>query len=95
MLLRLESVHVNRQLRWRDHVRKEDEFPARELRAITQIQIFRQGVMLPTSRLFDAGAPPKPAVPLKLKKRPLRLRAVCSSKRWPSRNIACTRVSRE
>ena len=37
----------------------------------------------------------RPAVPLKLKKRPLRLRAVCSSKRCPSRKIACMRVSNE
>jgi hypothetical protein len=36
-----------------------------------------------------------PAVPLKLKKQPLRLRAVCSMKKWPSRRMAWIRVSRE
>ena len=59
VLLRLEAVHVHRQLRRRDHVRKENELPARELRAITQIQIFGERVVLPASRLVDAGAPPQ------------------------------------
>ena len=34
-----------------------------------------------------------PAVPLKLKKQPLRWRAACSMAKWPSSSIACTRVS--
>jgi hypothetical protein len=54
MLLRLEAVHIHRELRRCDHVGKEDELPARELRAITQIQIFGQCVMLPPSGLVDA-----------------------------------------
>ena len=36
-----------------------------------------------------------PAVPLKLKKQPLRLRAVCSIMKWPSSRMASTRVSSE
>jgi hypothetical protein len=34
-----------------------------------------------------------PAVPLKLKKQPLRFRAVCSMRKWPSSRMASTRVS--
>ena len=59
MLLRLEAVHVHRQLRRRDDVGKEDKFPARELRAVTQIQILRQRVVLPAAGLFDARPPPE------------------------------------
>ena len=59
MLLRLEAVHIHRELRRRDYVRKEDELPARELRAITQIQIFGKCVMLPPSGLIDARPPPQ------------------------------------
>ncbi len=58
VLLRLEAVHIHRQLSWRDDVRKENELPARKLRAVTQIQVFSQGIMLPPSGLVDAGAPP-------------------------------------
>ena len=36
-----------------------------------------------------------PAVPLKLKKRPERWRAVCSMTKWPSSIIACSSVRRE
>ena len=36
-----------------------------------------------------------PAVPLKLKKRPERLRAMCSMTKCPSSIIDCTRVSIE
>ena len=52
--------------------------------------------MLPATRICSMHERRhSPAVPLKLKKRPLRLRAICSSRRCPSRNIACTRVSNE
>ena len=43
-----------------DHVREEDELPAGELRAITQIEIFGQRVVLPAARLLDADCPPEP-----------------------------------
>src|SRR5206468_1134375 len=40
MLLRLETVHIHRQLGRSDHVGQINKFPARELRAIAKIQIF-------------------------------------------------------
>src|SRR5689334_5621086 len=59
MLLRLEAVHVDRQLRRRNDIRQENELPAGQLRAITEVEIFGQRVVLPATGFFDAGAPPK------------------------------------
>src|SRR5215211_8142324 len=68
VLLRLEAIHIYRELGRRDDVRQENEFPARKLRAIAQIEIFRQRVMLPTARLFDAGAPPQASSAVEIEK---------------------------
>src|SRR5712692_8014194 len=54
VLLGFETVHVHRQLRRRDDVGKENKFPSHQLRAITQIEIFTKGVVLPTAGLLDA-----------------------------------------
>ena len=51
MLLRFEAIHIHGQLGRRNDIGEEDELPARELRAITQVEIFRQRVMLPAARL--------------------------------------------
>ena len=59
MLLRLEAIHVHRQLGWRNDVRQEDEPPAGQLRAVAQVQVFRQGIVLPAACFFDAGTPPE------------------------------------
>ncbi|MEY2544433.1 MAG: hypothetical protein QOE81_1894 [Verrucomicrobiota bacterium] len=53
MLLGLETVHVDRQFRWRNNVGKENEFPTSELGAIAQIEIFAQRVVLPAPRLLN------------------------------------------
>ena len=58
MLLRFEAVHVDRQLRRRDNVGKENKFPTRELSAIAQIKVFTKCVVLPTASLFDARLTP-------------------------------------
>src|SRR5205807_7961161 len=70
MLLRFEAVHVHRQLRRRDHVREENKFPSRELRAVAQVQIFRKRIVLPAARLIDARATPKASRPVEIKKAP-------------------------
>ena len=54
VLLALEAVHVHRQLRWRDHVREEDELPALELRPVAQVEIFGERVVLPAARFLNA-----------------------------------------
>src|SRR5438067_5650066 len=59
MLLGLEAVHVDRQLRRRDHIGQENEFPTGELRAVTQIEILGEGVVLPAARLIDARPAPE------------------------------------
>src|SRR4051812_15804618 len=68
MLLRLEAVHVHRQLRRRHNVCQINEFPSCQLSAITQIQIFAQGVRLPASTLLDAGSAPKTGCPIEIEK---------------------------
>ena len=59
MLLRLEAVHVYGQLGGRDYVREENKFPAGELRAITQVEIFGQGIVLLAARFIDARPAPE------------------------------------
>src|ERR1051325_8271592 len=59
MLLRLEAVHVYRQLRRRHYVRKVNKFPASELGAIAQIEILAERIILPAAALLDTGAPPE------------------------------------
>jgi len=68
MLLGLETIHVHWQLGWRHHVRKKNEFPASELSAIAQIEIFTERVVLPAPGLLDARAPPKPGCAVEIKK---------------------------
>ena len=58
MLLRLEGVHLDRHFRRRDDIRQEHEAPARELRAVTQVEIFGQRVVLPSAGVGDRFTPP-------------------------------------
>src|SRR5205085_2608750 len=60
MLLRLEAVHVHRQFGGRDYVREENKFPTGELGAVTQVEIFRERVVLPAARFVDARPAPEP-----------------------------------
>src|SRR4026207_1228074 len=59
MLLRLEAIHIDRQFRRGHNVGKKDKFPPRQLRAITQIQILRQRVVLPATSRFNARFSPE------------------------------------
>src|SRR5450432_1287945 len=59
MLLRFETVHVDRQFRRRHNIGEEDKFPAFELRAIAEIKIFSQGIVLPAARFLDARFAPE------------------------------------
>ena len=53
MLLRFERVHLDRQFRRRHVVGQEDELPAAQLRAIAEIEIFGQRVVLPAAGIHD------------------------------------------
>src|SRR5213596_1197978 len=68
MLLRLETVHIHRQLGRSDHVGQINKFPARELRAIAKIQIFAERNSLPASTLLDTGTPPETRGPIEIEK---------------------------
>ena len=59
MLLRLEAVHVHGQFGGRDEIGQEDEAPALELRAVAEVEILGQRVVLPAAGVLDAGAPPE------------------------------------
>jgi hypothetical protein len=68
VLLRLEAIHVHWQLGRCDDVGKENKFPSRQLRAITQIEIFTEGVVLPAAGFLDACAAPKAGRAVEIKK---------------------------
>src|SRR4051812_29278567 len=46
---------------------KKNEFPSHKLRAVTEIEILGQRIMLPATGLFDAGTPPKTSCSVKIK----------------------------
>jgi len=87
MLLRFEGVDLHRQFGGDLDVGQVEEAPARQLGAKAEVQVLGERVVLPAARVFDGLPTQMPAVPLKLKKRPERLRAVCSMTRCPSRKI--------
>ena len=60
VLLCLERVHLDRHFRRGDEVRHEVELPAAQLRAVAEVEILRQSVVLPAARVDDGGAPPDP-----------------------------------
>src|SRR5947208_32128 len=68
MLLRLETVHIHRQLGRSDHVGQINKFPARELRAIAKIQDFAERISLTASTLLDTRTPPETRGPTALEK---------------------------
>src|SRR5205814_4025972 len=68
MLLGLEAIHIDRKFRRGHNVGKENKFPPRQLRAITQIQILRQRVVLPAARLFNARFSPEPGCSVEVEK---------------------------
>src|SRR5881396_1218482 len=70
MLLRLEAVHVHRQLCRSDNICKINKFPAHELGAIAKVEVLAQGVGLPASTLFDTRTSPETGGPIKIEKPP-------------------------
>src|SRR5437588_9225655 len=68
MLLGLEAIHIDRQLCRGNNVGQENKLPAGQLRAITQIQVLGQRVMLPAAGLFNARFSPEPGRSVKVEK---------------------------
>src|SRR5262245_18103448 len=58
MLLRLEGVHLHGEFRRRDHGRQEKELPSHQLGPVTEIEIFRERVMLPSTFRINGFASP-------------------------------------
>ena len=58
MLLRLEGVHLDRHFGRRHDVGQEHELPAAQLRAVAQIEIFGQRIVLPPAGVADGLAAP-------------------------------------
>ena len=58
VLLRLEGVHLDRHFRRRDDVGQEQELPAAQLRAVAEVEILGQRVVLPAAahRRWRCGA---------------------------------------
>src|SRR5713226_1083586 len=67
VLLRLEPIHIDRQFRRRYHIGKKNKFPARELRAVTEIEILAERIVLPAAGFLNAGAAPKSGGTVKIK----------------------------
>ena len=59
MLLRFKTIHVDGQFGRRHDIGQENELPARELRAVAEVEILGQGVMLPATRLGNARFTPE------------------------------------
>ncbi len=58
VLLALEAVHVRRQFRGHDDVREVNEAPALHLRAVAQVHVLGERVMLPAAGVDDAPLAP-------------------------------------
>ena len=57
-LLRLEGGHLDGQLGRALHVLQVEKLPSLDLRAIAQVGVFGQGVVLPAAGLFDGADAP-------------------------------------
>src|SRR5204862_5939858 len=67
-LLSLERRHLNGKLSRTLHVLQVNEFPTFELRAIREISVLRQGIVLPAPGFLDGPAPPDASRPIEMKK---------------------------
>src|SRR5579862_203963 len=59
VLLAFEAVHVNGQLGGGYEIGQEDKFPTLHLRPVAEVEVFGQGVVLPSAGGLDAGAAPE------------------------------------
>ena len=66
MLLRLERVHLDRHFRRRHHVGQEDEAPAAQLRAVAEVEVLGQRVVLPSAGVGDRFTPPHARGPVEV-----------------------------
>jgi hypothetical protein len=60
VLLGLEAIHVHRQFCRGHDIFQKHELPPLHLRPIAQVEVFREGVMLPSASVFDARFAPDP-----------------------------------
>src|SRR5579862_458601 len=67
-LLSFERRHLYRKLGRALHILEVDKFPTLELRAIREVRILRQRVMLPAASLFDRTTPPHPRRAIEIEK---------------------------
>src|SRR5262249_3013114 len=58
--LALERIHLHRKLSGTNDVRQIKELPSRHLSAVTEIGVFRQRIVLPSSGALNCGPPPDP-----------------------------------
>lgn len=65
-LLDQKRTGAPRQLPGHPHLLHEHEAPAGDLGSVADVQVFRQGVELPTSGLFQRPAPPQPGGPVEV-----------------------------
>src|ERR1700751_5831086 len=70
MLLRFETVHVDRQLGGRNDVGQKDKLPTGELGAVTQVEIFAKGVVLPATGFLNARFSPQTCGAIEIEKAP-------------------------
>src|SRR4029453_14114048 len=68
MLLGLNPIHIDWKLSGSYHVDQKNKFPARQLRAIAEIEIFTQRVVLPPAAFLDARASPQPGRSIEIEK---------------------------
>ena len=70
MLLRLKCVHFNRQLGRRHDFRQKQKPPTLDLRAIAEIEVFGERIVLPASRSLDTSPPPDARRAIKVEEPP-------------------------
>ncbi len=79
-LLRAKGADVLGELGRRHDVLAVDEAPARELRAVAEVQVLGERVVLPAAAPAMAALRQMPPVPLKLKSQPAAVRARFSTR---------------
>jgi hypothetical protein len=95
VLLRLERVHLDRHLGRRETSGRNTNFHPFELRAVREVEVFGQRVVLPAAGVVDPGAAPDARGAVEVEEVAGAVAAPCSSTKWPSSRIAWMRVSSE
>src|SRR5579864_2147634 len=68
MLLGFKTIHVDGQFSRRHHVGQKNKFPSGHLRAVTEIEVFTQSIVLPAAGFLNTGFPPQPGGSVKIEK---------------------------